>query len=207
MISERTAQGRASLITLATFGLAIVLGCKGEESARPTEKPAAEVKPLRVRMETNYGTMVIELEREKAPITVDNFLAYVDDKFFDGTIIHRIAKVGIHVLQGGGFEEGMRHKPTRPPIRNESNNGLKNVRGTISMARTRDLHSATSQFFINVADNPALDYPSQGGYCVFGKVIEGLDVVDKIGNAIPNNQTMYDGPPNETIRIISATRM
>ncbi len=152
-----------------------------QPTTRPTTTQAAAASN-RVVIDTNFGKITVELDPEKAPITVKNFLAYVDEKFYDGTIFHRI--IPTFMIQGGGMEPGMRQKPTKPPIRNEANNGLKNVRGTIAMARTNAPHSATSQFFINVVDNPFLDYPGRDGwgYCVFGKVVEGMDVADKIKN-------------------------
>src|ERR1043166_3669749 len=122
----------------------------------------------RVMMETSQGPLTIELEDTKAPITVKNFLAYVDEGFYDNTIFHRV--ISNFMIQGGGFEPGMKEKKTRGPIKNESPNGLSNTVGTIAMARTSDLDSATAQFFINVEDNSRLDKPR---YCVFGKVIEG----------------------------------
>ncbi len=127
-----------------------------------------------VVMDTSLGTIKIELNEEKAPITVKNFLSYVDDKFYDNTIFHRV--ISNFMIQGGGFEPGMKEKGTKAPIKNES--GLSNVRGSIAMARTNNVDSATAQFFINVVDNAeSLDKPR---YCVFGKVILGMDVVDKI---------------------------
>src|SRR5437588_12630027 len=135
----------------------------------------------RVVMETSQGTLTIELEDDKAPITVKNFLAYVDEGFYDNTIFHRV--IPNFMIQGGGFETGMRQKKTKATIRNESTNGLSNVRGTLAMARTNVADSATSQFFINVKDNDFLDRAQSQdgvGYCVFGKVVDGLDVVDKI---------------------------
>jgi len=135
-----------------------------------------------VVMDTSMGTIKIELFADKAPLTVKNVLAYVDDKFYDGTIVHRV--IPDFMIQGGGYTTDKKLKDTRPPVKNESGNGLSNVRGTIAMARTGDPNSATSQFFINVTDNPRLDktYPRGDGfgYCVFGKVIDGMDVVDKI---------------------------
>src|SRR5262249_32273032 len=140
-----------------------------------------------VLIKTNMGDIKVELYEDKAPITVKNFLGYVDDKFYDNTIFHRvIGKPNAEkdfMIQGGGFEKGMKEKNTRDPIKNESSNGLSNVRGTLAMARTRVPDSATAQFYINVADNEFLDKAKAGdgvGYCVFGKVIEGMDVVDKI---------------------------
>ncbi len=136
----------------------------------------------RIHMQTNYGTIVLELEPDKAPKTVANFLQYVKDGFYDGTIFHRV--IDNFVIQGGGFGPGMTQKVARGPIENEANNGLRNARGTIAMARASDPHSATSQFFINVVDNDFLNYttptPAGWGYCVFGRVVEGMHVVDQI---------------------------
>ncbi len=136
----------------------------------------------RVKVDTNLGSFVIELYPEKAPKTVENFLQYVRDGFYDGTIFHRV--IDGFMIQGGGFTPDFERKQTRAPILNEADNGLKNTRGTIAMARTMDPHSATSQFFINVKDNPFLNFtaktPRGWGYAVFGKVVEGMDVVDKI---------------------------
>ena len=142
-----------------------------------------------VVMETSLGTMTVELDGDKAPVTVSNFLSYVDDKFYDGTVFHRV--IANFMVQGGGFEPGMRQKKTKPAIANESSNGLANKRGTLAMARTNDPHSATAQFFINVVDNGFLNFKSPSrdgwGYCVFGKVTEGIDVVDKIRQVATGN--------------------
>lgn len=141
----------------------------------------AEDQP-KVAIDTNYGTIVLELYPDKAPETVANFLQYVDSGFYENTIFHRV--IDGFMIQGGGFTPDYQKKPVRAPIKNEANNGLSNLRGTIAMARTPQPHSATSQFFINTVDNPRLDYrfetPEGWGYCVFGKVIEGMDVVDEI---------------------------
>ena len=136
-----------------------------------------------VEMKTNQGLIVIELYADKAPKSVENFLQYVKDGFYNGTIFHRI--IDGFMIQGGGFEPGMKQKPTRAPIENEAKNGLKNTIGTLAMARTPNPHSASAQFFINVANNGFLDYPGQDGwgYAVFGKVTQGMDVVDKIRKA------------------------
>jgi len=135
-----------------------------------------------IHVKTNYGTIILELYEDKAPKTVANFLAYVQDGFYDGTLFHRV--IDNFVIQGGGFGAGMTQKIGRPPIENEAKNGLRNERGTIAMARTSDPHSAASQFFINVVDNDFLNYtgptPAGWGYCVFGKVVDGLHVVDAI---------------------------
>jgi cyclophilin family peptidyl-prolyl cis-trans isomerase len=150
----------------------------------------------RVLIKTNMGDIKVELDQEKAPVTVKNFLGYVDDKFYDGTIFHRV--IDGFMIQGGGFEPGMKQKQTKPPIKNESSNGLSNKRYTIAMARTPDPDSATAQFYINVKDNDFLDKANAGdkvGYCVFGKVVEGMDVVDKIKavqvrNTVPVNDVV-----------------
>lgn len=135
-----------------------------------------------VEVITNHGTFAIELDQGKAPKSVDNFLRYVDNKHYDGTIFHRV--ISGFMVQGGGYDRNYEKKPTQAPIQNEADNGLKNTRGTVAMARTGDPHSATAQWFVNVVDNAFLDHQakdSQGwGYAVFGKVIEGMDVVDKI---------------------------
>lgn len=137
---------------------------------------------LQVRLDTNLGSITVELAADKAPKTVENFLGYAREGFYNGTIFHRV--IDGFMIQGGGFTTDFQQKPTRAPIGNEADNGLKNVRGSIAMARTGDPHSATAQFFINVKDNPMLDYRSstqQGwGYTVFGKVTDGMDTVDKI---------------------------
>ena len=138
--------------------------------------------PARVQMQTSMGDIVIELDMEKAPKSVENFLGYVNDGFYNGTVFHRV--IDGFMIQGGGFTENLQRKGTREPIQNEADNGLKNVRGTIAMARTGEPHSATAQFFINVVDNDFLDFRSKTrrgwGYTVFGKVIQGMDVVDNI---------------------------
>lgn len=157
---------------------------KAAKETKPAKKeaPAAASKNPVVVMKTSMGDITIELNQEKAPITVDNFLKYTNDKFYDGTVFHRV--INGFMIQGGGMTKDLKEKQTRAPIKNESQNGLKNDRGTIAMARTMALDSATSQFFINVVDNNNLNYPSMGGYAVFGKVISGMDVVDKI-KAVP----------------------
>jgi len=153
---------------------------KTEEKSEPTTSVDAPL-PLQVKLETTKGDIVIELDRKAAPITVANFVRYVNDGFYDGTIFHRV--IPGFMIQGGGHSPDMSRKPTRAPIKNEAANGLKNIRGTIAMARTSMPHSATSQFFINHGDNASLDYrplDTPNGYAVFGKVVEGMDVVDAI---------------------------
>jgi cyclophilin family peptidyl-prolyl cis-trans isomerase len=142
---------------------------------------AAAANP-QVELKTSMGAIVLELDREKAPQTVDNFLQYVKDGHYNGTIFHRV--IPGFMVQGGGFGPDMREKPKRAPIRNEAGNGLRNTTGTVAMARTPDPHSASAQFFINVSDNPALDFreatQAGHGYAVFGKVVKGMDVVNRI---------------------------
>ncbi|RMF73202.1 MAG: peptidyl-prolyl cis-trans isomerase [Planctomycetota bacterium] len=158
-----------------------------------------------------WGRIVLELDEEAAPETVKNFLAYVDDGFFDGTIFHRV--IPNFMIQGGGYTSVNEYKSEglRPPIRNEAANGLKNERGTIAMARTSDPHSATSQFFINVADNAMLDHPGHDnwGYAVFGRVVEGMDVVDRIKDVEtqPNPQMGENSQPVNPPRIKKAARV
>ena len=144
---------------------------------------ADAAKPVKVLMETSMGNITLELDADKAPKSVANFVQYVTDKHYDGLVFHRVIKG--FMIQGGGYDEKYSQRKTRKPVENEARNGLLNVRGSIAMARTGDPHSATSQFFINHADNKRLDYPSFDGwgYAVFGKVIEGMDVVDKIADS------------------------
>jgi peptidyl-prolyl cis-trans isomerase B (cyclophilin B) len=160
-----------------------------------------------VSFETTLGSFLIELEDEKAPETSKNFADYVRSGFYDGTIFHRII-LGF-VVQGGGMLPSMEQKKGNPPIRNEGTNGLKNLRTTLSMARTNDPHSATSQFFINLVDNPALDHRSplgsQWGYAVFGTVTQGMDVVDKMATLPTGQRGMHSDVPLEEIRVIRAT--
>ncbi|HKX53971.1 MAG TPA: peptidylprolyl isomerase [Nitrosospira sp.] len=154
-----------------------------------------------IRLHTNYGDIMLELDREKAPITVQNFIDYVNSGHYDNTIFHRV--IDGFMIQGGGFEPGMIQKKTRAPITNEAGNGLKNDQYTIAMARTSDPHSATGQFFINVKDNDFLNYKSstaQGyGYCVFGRVVEGMDVVDKIKKVKTGTLSGHQDVPVENV--------
>jgi len=168
---------------LALLALALFPAIAFGEPAKETEKPAAPAaaKATKVRLKTNQGDIVLELNAEKAPITVENFLGYVRKKHYDGTVFHRV--IDGFMIQGGGFaltDGKLIEKSSGKGIKNEGQNGLTNNRGTIAMARTNDPDSATAQFFINVADNAMLNYPSNGGYAVFGKVVAGMDVVDKI---------------------------
>ena len=159
-----------------------------------------------IKLTTNHGTISIELDSEKAPKTAANFLAYVESGHYDGTIFHRV--IDGFMIQGGGFGAGMKEKETREPVENEAANGLKNDRGTLAMARTNDPHSATAQFFINVSDNDFLNHraPSgQGwGYCVFGRVVEGLDIVDKIKGVKTGNKGFHQDVPVEDVVIEKA---
>ncbi len=156
-----------------------------------------------VKLNTNKGTIVLELNAEKAPKTVENFLNYAKDGFYDGTIFHRV--IDGFMVQGGGMEPGMREKKSNAPIQNEANNGLKNERGTVAMARTPDPHSASSQFFINVSNNDFLNFRSETGegwgYCVFGKVVEGMDVVDEIRQVDTGSFGPHQDVPREDIVI------
>ncbi|MBL8460288.1 MAG: peptidyl-prolyl cis-trans isomerase [Zoogloea sp.] len=161
---------------------------------------------MAVKLTTNHGEIVIELNAEKAPETVKNFLAYVEAGHYNNTIFHRV--INGFMIQGGGFEPGMKQKPCGEPIQNEANNGLKNEAGTIAMARTNAPHSATAQFFINVADNDFLNHRSpdmQGwGYCVFGKVSEGIDVVEKIKGVKTGSSGFHQDVPKDDVVIQSA---
>ena len=161
----------------------------------------------KVCLDTNHGKIVIELDAEKAPITVENFLNYVKDDFFNGTTFHRV--IPGFMIQGGGFLEGMIQKDTNAPIKNEADNGLPNKRGSIAMARTPDPDSASSQFFINLKDNDFLNYSAptaQGwGYAVFGEVVEGMDVVDSIAQVATGNMMGHGDVPVEAVVINSAT--
>jgi peptidyl-prolyl cis-trans isomerase B (cyclophilin B) len=160
-----------------------------------------------VRMQTNKGTIVLELEAEKAPETVANFLEYARSGFYDGTIFHRV--IPGFMIQGGGFEPGMAQKSTRAPIRNEADNGLTNDLGTIAMARTSDPHSATAQFFINAKDNGFLNFKAanaQGwGYCVFGKVVEGIDIVRDIEKVPTTSRSGHQDVPRDDVIIESVS--
>ena len=157
-----------------------------------------------VKLHTNKGIITLQLDAEKAPVTVKNFLDYVNSGFYSGTIFHRV--IGNFMIQGGGFDSSMKQKKTNAPIKNEAANGLKNDNYTIAMARTGDPQSATAQFFINVKDNGFLNYPGQDGwgYCVFGKVVEGKDVVDAIRNAKTGNRSGMPDVPLEDVVITSA---
>jgi peptidyl-prolyl cis-trans isomerase A (cyclophilin A) len=155
-----------------------------------------------VRLQTSEGAIVLELDRDKAPRTVDNFVQYVRSGHYDGTVFHRV--IDGFMIQGGGMDAEMREKPTRAPIPLEAGNGLSNVRGAIAMARTNDPNSATAQFFINVADNPRLD-SFGGGYAVFGRVTEGLETVDKIRVLPTQSRGMHQNVPVQPVIILKAS--
>ncbi len=162
-----------------------------------------------IKIETTYGIIKLELNQEAAPITVENFLSYVRNSFYDGTIFHRV--IDGFMIQGGGFNAEMEQKETEEPIENEADNGLSNSWGTIAMARTNDPHSATSQFFININDNNFLNHTEKSsngwGYAVFGKLVEGKEVIDKIREATTTRKNGHDDVPEETILIEAITEI
>lgn len=179
--------------------LALLFCLMNLEGGETMEKPVVTIK-------TNKGDIKVELRQDKAPTTVKNFLDYVDQDFYDGTIFHRVIEG--FMIQGGGFTKEMQQKKTKDEIKNEADNGLRNKRGAIAMARTNVVDSATSQFFINVVDNPFLDYqgPSQYGYCVFGEVVSGMDVVDQIRKVKTSSNGMHQDVPMEPVVILDVTR-
>jgi cyclophilin family peptidyl-prolyl cis-trans isomerase len=187
-------------VFLAIMSLVFFLAISGADAAAANPK---------VLMKTSKGDITIELYQDKAPGTVKNFLSYVDERFYDGTIFHRVIKG--FMIQGGGLTADFQEKAAKPPIKNEAGNGLKNDRGTIAMARTGEVNSATCQFFINHKYNDFLDHkddtPQGFGYCVFGKVTAGLDVVDAIAGSPTGTIHGYADAPRETITIISVRRI
>jgi cyclophilin family peptidyl-prolyl cis-trans isomerase len=183
----------------AAAALLISTGCEEQQNMTEKQKPKGPVAVL----QTNKGDIYIELYEEKAPKTVQNFLRYVNEGFYDGTVFHRVIEG--FMIQGGGFTPNMLRKKTYPPIENEASNGLKNLRGTVAMARTNDPNSATSQFFINHADNPSLDYAAGNpGYAVFGKVIDGMSVVDEIATTPTTTKDRFQDVPVKAVVIIAA---
>jgi len=179
----------------------VVLCAAGLARAQTPEKGASPV----VVLETSLGSIEIELDAEKAPISTANFLAYVDSGHYDGTVFHRV--IPEFMIQGGGFDDSMTQKPTKAPIKNEANNGLENLRGTVAMARTNVVDSATSQFFINLKDNDFLNHGGRDfGYAVIGKVSAGMDVVDKIAAVKTANRGMHQNVPVEPVKITKARR-
>ncbi len=176
------------IVAAAPLLLALLQAPTPEPTPRPL--PSGPV----VVLTTSLGRIKIGLHKDKAPITVDNFIKYVHSGHYDGTIFHRV--MPNFMIQGGGMDPDMTERPTRPPIKNEARNGLRNSRGTVAMARTEDPSSATSQFFINVKDNHALDFGIRGaGYAVFGEVLEGMDVVDKIVNVPTGTKGIHENVP------------
>lgn len=177
------------------------LACTKKEGASTTSLPSEQKEKVMVEMETSMGKIVLELDAAKAPKTVANFLEYAKAGFYNGTIFHRV--IDGFMIQGGGFDEKMTQKATRPPINNEASNGLSNAPMTIAMARTNDPNSATAQFFINLVDNKRLDYVPNGspGYAVFGKVVQGEDVVRKIGKVETGSVGFYGDVPKTPIVI------
>jgi peptidyl-prolyl cis-trans isomerase A (cyclophilin A) len=192
-----------SLRSALSFGLVLALFAFARPAASADPQPPATQgdKPVVVVLDTSQGQIEIELDAVKAPISTENFLAYVDAGHYDGTVFHRV--IPNFMVQGGGFDQSMKQKPTRGPIKNEADNGLVNARGTVAMARTSDVNSATSQFFINVVDNGFLNHGSRDfGYAVFGKVTKGMDIADKIAATKTGAQDV----PVEPIVIKKASR-
>lgn len=189
-----------------------ILLCIGLLACFTACKPQQEVQKKManptVTIQTNMGDIQVELFEDKAPITVKNFLRYVDEKFYDHTIFHRV--INSFMIQGGGFTTDFVQKPTHEKIQNEADNCLQNEIGTLAMARTSDVHSATGQFFINVSNNTSLNYrsstPSGYGYCVFGKVTSGMDVVEKIKKVKTGSKNGHQDVPLETVEILSIRR-
>jgi cyclophilin family peptidyl-prolyl cis-trans isomerase len=189
----------SSLVFLNAFATDAKAPLNSQSKRKDTKVNAAVVS---LNLKTNMGDIKIELDKEKAPKTVENFVQYANDKFFDKTVFHRV--MDGFMIQGGGFTENMVQKPTRAPIENEGKNGLKNLRGTLAMARTNDPNSATAQFFINLVDNDFLNAsPGNAGYAVFGKVVSGMDVVDKIAAVKTGNAGMHQNVPVKAVVIES----
>jgi len=195
-------------LTVLAMALCVVNlgGIRADETA-PSPVKAAKENTVQIVIETNLGSLTAELYADKAPATVSNVLAYVDAKFYDTTIFHRV--IDGFMIQCGGFTSDMIQKKTNAPVKNEAENGLHNTRGTLAMARTT-VDSATSQFFINLVDNAYLDHqdktPDKYGYCVFGKVVEGMDVVDKIGKVATEFNGRLQNVPVEPVTILSVRR-
>jgi len=191
-------------LTRWVAGAALAIAAALPASAQPTSPGTAAP---RVKLETSLGVIVLELDAQKAPKTVANFVQYVKDKHYDGTVFHRV--IDGFMIQGGGFTADMQQKPTRPSIQNEADNGLKNLPLTVAMARTNDPHSASAQFFINIADNRFLNHTQPTlngwGYAVFGKVVAGADVVDKIRQVRTGNRGMFENVPSTPVTILKAT--
>ncbi len=197
-------QRRNVVVSLVALVLLVLgLGAGATVLAKGKAKKAGAVT---VEVKTSLGSFKIEVYPDKAPKTVENFLKYVDDKFYDGTIFHRV--IADFMIQGGGFDKNMVKKETREPITNEAKGAMSNAKGTVAMARTSDPNSATAQFFVNVKDNKRLDYsggPGGDGYCAFGKVVAGMDVVEKI-KAVPTGQSADMGDVPTTPVVIESVR-
>jgi cyclophilin family peptidyl-prolyl cis-trans isomerase len=200
--AERGYNDHMALVILAL--LAILQVTPGQQPA-PALQPAPG-NPVAV-ISTSLGDITVELFKDKAPVSVANFLQYIDDGFYAGTIFHRVERG--FVIQGGGYADALVEKATRPPIQNEATNGLRNTRGTLAMARKRELRSATSQFYINVANNAILDHrgftPSEFGYAVFGRVLSGMDVVDRIADVKTGSAGDFESVPVEPVFIKGVT--
>ena len=203
---------RIASLALAV-GLAALACQQGDESATAAAAGAAGAAAAPatgegnsvVLIQTSKGTLKVELETERSPLTVQNFLAYADEGFYDGTIFHRV--IDGFMIQGGGFGKDMTQKPTKAPVKNEAGNGLLNRRGTLAMARTNVVDSATAQFFINLADNDFLNHGSRDfGYAVFGRVVEGMDVVDAIAKVTTGRKGGHEAVPSEPVVIQSVKR-
>ena len=197
-MSNRTARGITSAIAALALG--------GISATSPSAKADDTARP-QVTFETSHGSFVLELDRAAAPETVENFLAYVRDGFYEGTIFHRV--IAGFMIQGGGFTKEFQQLETRAPIRNEADRGGENDRGSIAMARTSDPHSATAQFFINVVDNDFLNHretPQGWGYTAFGRVVEGMDTVDRIAAVETGSRGTFQDMPQDTV-VIQKTRM
>ena len=191
------------ILTMASVALS-GCGTSAEEKVKDEQKTSDKgVNPV-ILISTNLGDIKIKLNREKAPVTVDNFLAYTSEGFYDGVLFHRV--IPRFMIQTGGLTEDMKTKPTKEPIKNEADNGLPNKRGSVAMARASDINSATSQFFINLVDNDFLNHGERDfGYAVFGEVVEGMDVVDKIAAVETGSSGYFRDVPKEPIVIKSAT--
>jgi peptidyl-prolyl cis-trans isomerase A (cyclophilin A) len=194
---------RRDLFCSATVMLALMGGTAMSPAAESATTNAATAAPT-VVLSTSLGAIEIELQPDKAPVTVSNFLAYVDAGFYSGTVFHRV--IPGFMIQGGGMDATMREKPTRAPIVNEARNGLSNKRGTVAMARTSNPNSATAQFFVNVADNGFLNPGRDAGYAVFGRVTAGMDVVDKIVAVPTKTAGMHENVPATPVTIDAAKR-
>jgi cyclophilin family peptidyl-prolyl cis-trans isomerase len=193
---------RLALFAPLAFALAVPLAHAADAAPSSSCTPKGNA-PMKVKLTTSMGPIVIELNKEKAPISTDNFIKYVESGHYNGTIFHRV--INGFMIQGGGFNKDMQQKPTQTPIKNEASNGLKNDVYTVAMARTNVYDSATSQFFINVKDNGFLNFNGPGtGYAVFGKVVEGQDTVDKIKTVTTGSQRGMSDVPNDPVVIEKA---